>query len=538
MENFFIFVLVLCHLIAIFVRVSFCQIPQDSYQNEGNADTQALTWYSIGEAKLNEAKEAYQKSSNQLDRMFEGLKVSKNYVAQLFESGPLSMSEFFDNLNGTYKGAFGQISLAYERAPRAFESALEAFDSALAKDQTYVDAHVRKSEIYAWLRRIDDAVAALEKAEQLGLEKLRHIDLLSDELTQIVFHIAGLATSQLYLLPENSSAGSQAQGAERAQGTATTIAGIKNTVGDIKSIETPILDLVKTRRSVLVQRIQNETSDAKLAELRTLEAMYGFGQAEQNGFLLPEFYKQIGWQSEANFIYKSEFEAAQSWLESNPELYSQATVKIVQLGQEIEAMNTIPLSFEIDEAIPARVQLLKLDDYLIQSEELLFSFLPDWSRVDFIGNITQKRRWLHEGSYSVLINIPEITIQQKDQLPFSAQFKYGFGNIIPLLKGAYLTLTLIGQDSTLSSFKLSPEEYVYDETNHALLNAKTHQLYRLEAQARCQIRLVSEILLRAAPDRNYVVGIQRTSEPTINRDRIFAIAGVIGMLASFFFVRY
>jgi tetratricopeptide (TPR) repeat protein len=455
-------------------------------------------YYIQGTEILKDAKSEYTATLDALEKLFAYNQIGSELFEQ-FEAGPIPLSQFFEYLNKVSSNAFREVESDFNSIESNFKNALSKFNEISPIDPYYIDACVRKSEIYASLGRYEESLAEYKKVEQGGLDRLQDIDPIGDagplgaqdssgkenqdKLRQIVFQIAKLRY--------------EVQGTPTESALPAAHSAAQASTEQPISPEEIILGLVKARKAFLTQQQQKRQNKA-------IAAWYGFFEEDLYGFLLTEFYKEIGWQSEALRVFNEENNAARPWIESDQELYREVSKQIKKLKVQIDEMNMADILFDVESDIPARIQLINTD-IGVTPKEMRFSFLQRWPVVDFMGNMTKKHEVMPIGNYIAVINIKNMEVKKNNTIPFNIQYEYGLGNVLSLLQKAELDLMF----TKSNPFKLSPEEYEYNHENNSLLNKVNHKPYSFSGGEEIQMHLKSEWLRIRDSDINYKIIISR-----------------------------
>jgi tetratricopeptide (TPR) repeat protein len=468
------------------------------------------------------AEDGLKTSFKQLQISCEKYGLTRNQLAEFFESGGLTLPKFFDKLEETSQDTttFQAIAMEFTRTKDSFESALAAYDQAIELNPSFVDAYVKKAEIYAEMRRFKESLEAYRKAEEIGFNLLTEIDLLplenqsasgeliSGELTWVAKQIAKLCSEQLSPLLE-PKAPTKVSGTAALPAPQKTIHKPKALVNEVNTPDELLAPLMMAREVRLEQLLSNSnTKEEERQELANLKAM--------NDFLLAEFYQELGWKTDALNHYNQALAKWQEIFQNYPQLYSKAELKIRELGDKIAMMKATNLSFEIDEGPEVNIQLIPTRDRLFSGDDILFSLLPSGSTVSFSGNVTQKNVWIsidsqeaNSRTYSLVITMPNIEVKAKDQMPFEVRFK-SRGNVEHLLekKAQEIAFEPLASEKPLHPLRLSREkdDFTYDSQTYHLLNNRTKQRYPID-EGSYKVQVVSEILLRSDPTLGYTITI-------------------------------
>ncbi|MBU1752501.1 hypothetical protein KKG56_01360 [bacterium] len=428
---------------------------------EDNIPKEAKEYYLIGKRHLSNGCSYLAKGREMLDNAFKKNDVSvptlRTSFEEKFEDTRIPLTDFFHILYKKYR--YEEIMLAkslFQDASKELVSAREAFDKASQCSQDFVEAYLYNCLACLKMGWDKEAIISFKQAAKIGVNRLRLINPLSEEIRDIFYEIA-LISSQL---PDKEGVGSS----ENIIGTLTTI-----------------------QCNQLNKLIEDAFDDEQINKLKN--------EQMKSMFELTRFYLFCKNKEQANISFITIHKTIKDNLANQGDIYQETIRDIESLEEEIKKIHGLTeLTLKIDEDVVTgfepvvRLKMVNASKKKAECNDLYLYLFPEGSGIEFRNewiypNITKDERIsVPVSEYDIQINISNVGIIEKDKMPVALILenqKLGWINEKSIKLQPEVSLELQGNITEECATRLKANQYIYDMQEGFIINRNTGQRVKL-----------------------------------------------------------
>ncbi|MFH1861046.1 MAG: hypothetical protein ABH870_08595 [bacterium] len=485
---------------------------------EDNISKEAKEYYLIGKRHLSNGCSYLAKGREMLDNAFKKNNVSVSTLRasfeEKFEDTRIPLTDFFDILYKRYR--YSEIMTAkslFQEASKELVSAREAFDKASQCSQDFTEAYLYSCLACLKMGWDKEAIISFKQAMKIGVNKLRLIDPLSEEIRGIFYEIARISPQ----LSDKEGVGSP----ENIIGTLTTI-----------------------QNNQLNKLIEDAFDDEKINKLKNNQL--------NSMFELTRFYLFCKNKEQANSSFITIHETIKDILANQGDTYQETIRDIESLEEEIKKIHGLAsLTLKINENVVTefepviRLKVINASKKTAKCDDLYLYFFPEGSGIEFRNewiypNITKDERIsVPAGGYIIQVNLSNVEIVEKDKMPVALILenqKLGWVDEKSIKLQPEVNLELQGNTIVECATRLEANQYICDMKEGFIINRNTGQRVELANGSLIKRMVIPEQAFLAQDERGeYILTIDNIGNRIpIGKKDVNLTRGGMGLMAFLF----
>ena len=362
--------------------------------------------------------------------------VTRAVLKEIFPEFPVPLNTFLKRLEETYQyDAFRVVKDYYWLVSQKLERASAHLDQAIRRHPRLLDAYFEKMRLALDMDWPEEAVRAYEVARLLPLDLLRQdsrevfdLDPLGPVVEETVLRVARLYHEK----PDLVEAVRRGLAEGRDGGTASSSPDTTSNAQEPEAVR--LIRKFSADRAELIEK-RKASDEGDLSEVYVLE-----NRDVWNRFLLVQFYRDIGWRDQAEPGFKMEKKRVGARLLFERDQYANVIAALAQLQREIATMKRpMVVNFQIVGDLASKLNVRARVTFLLRPEnpdasvtvrDLDIAMIPGHqSNVSFRKEVSTKLVTgevvsLPEGTYTVIIEIPELPILKPNTFPLRVSHQF------------------------------------------------------------------------------------------------------------------
>ena len=365
-----------------------------------------------------------------LNRALQENGVTRTVLKEIFPEFPVPLNTFLKRLEETYQyDAFRVVKDYYWLVSQKLEQASTHLDQAIRRHPRLLDAYFEKMRLALDMDWPDEVIRLYELARVLPVDLLRHdsreifdLDALGPVVEETMLRVARLYHEKPDLVAE----------VRRGLAEASTSPDTTSNAQEPEAVRM-IRKFAVDRDAILEKKKMSDEGD--LGEIYALE-----NRDVWNRFLLVQLYRDIGWRDQAEAGFTREKTRVGARLVFERDQYAGVIAALEQLQREIANMKRpMVVNFQVVGDLASKLNVRARVTFLLKPEnpdasvtvgDLDIAMIPGHqSNVSFRKEVSTKLVTgevvsLPEGTYTVIIEIPELPILKPNTFPIRVLHRF------------------------------------------------------------------------------------------------------------------